>query len=547
MRKNLLKWKNKLNILNQDSDDNFSKYLEFGTGGMRGIMGIGTNRMNEYMIGKATQGLANYLIKTTGAIGKAKGVVIGYDSRINSIEFAERTALVLCANGIKTYLFDNVKSTPELSFAVRELKCQAGVMITASHNPKEYNGYKVYWEDGGQLVEPQASGIIEEVNSTDEFDDVKAVTKEEALEKELLIILSDELDSKYLEYVKKETILTDLPKDIKIVYSPLHGTGGRPVKRLLEELGYTNIYVVDEQFEPNGEFPTCHYANPEEKSVFELTIKLADEKGAKICIANDPDADRTGMMVKENGEWIYFNGNQIGTLLLSYILKNSKDIKENSAIVSTIVTTPMLDLLAKDYNLKVFRTLTGFKYIGEKIREFEEGKYDNSFLFGMEESIGYLKGDYVRDKDGILGVMLIVEMCSYFESIGTTPLKELNKLYDKYGWYSEITYPVTRVGEKGQEEISKMMLELRKQDSKQFLGEKVVTRYDYKDDELGLPKSNVIQYILEDGSYITIRPSGTEPKIKYYIYTKDISKAKADEKLQKLLEKLKDYMELLLD
>ena len=547
MRKNLLKWKNKLNILNQDSDDNFSKYLEFGTGGMRGIMGIGTNRMNEYMIGKATQGLANYLIKTTGAIGKAKGVVIGYDSRINSIEFAERTALVLCANGIKTYLFDNVKSTPELSFAVRELKCQAGVMITASHNPKEYNGYKVYWEDGGQLVEPQASGIIEEVNSTDEFDDVKAVTKEEALEKELLIILSDELDSKYLEYVKKETILTDLPKDIKIVYSPLHGTGGRPVKRLLEELGYTNIYVVDEQFEPNGEFPTCHYANPEEKSVFELTIKLADEKGAKICIANDPDADRTGMMVKENGEWIYFNGNQIGTLLLSYILKNSKDIKENSAVVSTIVTTPMLDLLAKDYNLKVFRTLTGFKYIGEKIREFKEGKYDNSFLFGMEESIGYLKGDYVRDKDGILGVMLIVEMCSYFESIGTTPLKELNKLYDKYGWYSEITYPVTRVGEKGQEEISKMMLELRKQDSKQFLGEKVVTRYDYKDDELGLPKSNVIQYILEDGSYITIRPSGTEPKIKYYIYTKDISKAKADEKLQKLLEKLKDYMELLLD
>lgn len=540
------KWQNKLDISIQQNEDNFSKYLEFGTGGMRGIMGIGTNRMNEYMVGKATQGLANYLIKTTVAIGKAKGVVIGYDSRINSIEFAERTALVLCANGIKTYLFDSVKSTPELSFAVRELKCQAGVMITASHNPKEYNGYKVYWEDGGQLVEPQASGIIEEVNNTDEFDDVKVITKEEALEKGLLTILSDELDSKYLENIKKETILNDLPKDIKIVYSPLHGTGGRPVKRLLEELDYTNIYVVDEQFEPNGEFPTCHYANPEEKSVFELAIKLADEKGAKICIANDPDADRTGMMVKEDREWIYFNGNQIGTLLLSYILKNSKNIKENSAVVSTIVTTPMLDLLAKDYNLKVFRTLTGFKYIGEKIREFEEGKYDNSFLFGMEESIGYLKGDYVRDKDGILGVMLIVEMCSYFESIGTTPLKELNKLYDKYGWYSEITYPVTRVGEKGQEEISKMMSELRKQDSKEFLGENVVTRYDYKDDELGLPKSNVIQYILEDGSYITIRPSGTEPKIKYYIYTKDISKAKADEKLQKLLEKLKEYMESLL-
>lgn len=510
-------------------------------------MGIGTNRMNKYMIGKATQGLANYLIKTTGEVGKTKGVVIGYDSRINSVEFAERTALVLCANGIKTYLFDSIKSTPELSFAVRELKCQAGVMITASHNPKEYNGYKVYWEDGGQLVEPQASGIIEEVNNADEFDDVRIITREEALTNGLLTILLDELDIKYLESVKKESILNNLPKDIKIVYSPLHGTGGRPVKSLLEELGYTNIYVVDEQFEPNGEFPTCHYANPEDESAFKLSVELANKKEINICVANDPDTDRAGMMVKEDGEWVYFNGNQIGALLLSYILEHSKEIKKNSAVISTIVTTPMLDLLARDYNLKIFRTLTGFKYIGEKIREFEEGKYDNTFLFGMEESIGYLKGDYVRDKDGILGVMLIVEMCSYFESIGTTPLKELNKLYDKYGWYSEITYPVTRVGEKGQEEISTMMSELRKKDSKEFLEEKVVTRYDYKYDELGLPKSNVIQYILEDGSYITIRPSGTEPKIKYYIYTKDISKEKADKKLQNLLEKLKEYMESLLD
>lgn len=547
MQKNLLKWQDKLNISIQKEEDNFSKYLEFGTGGMRGIMGIGTNRMNKYMIGKATQGLANYLIKTTGEVGKTKGVVIGYDSRINSVEFAERTALVLCANGIKTYLFDSIKSTPELSFAVRELKCQAGVMITASHNPKEYNGYKVYWEDGGQLVEPQASGIIEEVNNADEFDDVRIITREEALTNGLLTILLDELDIKYLESVKKESILNNLPKDIKIVYSPLHGTGGRPVKSLLEELGYTNIYVVDEQFEPNGEFPTCHYANPEDESAFKLSVELANKKEINICVANDPDTDRAGMMVKEDGEWVYFNRNQIGALLLSYILEHSKEIKKNSAVISTIVTTPMLDLLARDYNLKVFRTLTGFKYIGEKIREFEEGKYDNTFLFGMEESIGYLKGDYVRDKDGILGVMLIVEMCSYFESIGTTPLKELNKLYDKYGWYSEITYPVTRVGEKGQEEISTMMSELRKKDSKEFLEEKVVTRYDYKYDELGLPKSNVIQYILEDGSYITIRPSGTEPKIKYYIYTKDISKEKADKKLQDLLEKLKEYMESLLD
>ena len=300
MQKNLLKWQDKLNISIQKEEDNFSKYLELGTGGMRGIMGIGTNRMNKYMIGKATQGLANYLIKTTGEVGKTKGVVIGYDSRINSVEFAERTALVLCANGIKTYLFDSIKSTPELSFAVRELKCQAGVMITASHNPKEYNGYKVYWEDGGQLVEPQASGIIEEVNNADEFDDVRIITREEALTNGLLTILLDELDIKYLESVKKESILNNLPKDIKIVYSPLHGTGGRPVKSLLEELGYTNIYVVDEQFEPNGEFPTCHYANPEDESAFKLSVELANKKEINICVANDPDTDRAGMMVKED-------------------------------------------------------------------------------------------------------------------------------------------------------------------------------------------------------------------------------------------------------
>lgn len=534
------------NLSEIEKKEYFLKYLEFGTGGMRGIMSIGTNRMNRYIIRKATQGLSNYLQKNCGQYGKEKGVVISFDCRNNSSIFALETALVLCGNGIKTYLYSQVKSTPELSFAVRELGCQAGVMITASHNPKEYNGYKVYWEDGGQLVEPQASGIMKEVNSVDEFVDVKLSSKEEAIEKSLLTVLIDELDEKYLENLKKESILKGLSKNMKVVYTPLHGVGGRPVKRLLDELGYSNIFVVKEQFEPNGEFPTCHYANPEEKSVFDLAIKLADEKGARICIANDPDADRTGMMVKEDDKWEYLNGNQIGTLLLAYILNNSQNIPKNSAIVSTIVTTPMLDLLAKDYNLKVFRTLTGFKYIGEKIREFEEGKYDNYFLFGMEESIGYLKGDYVRDKDGILGVMLVVEMCSYFESIGTTPLKELNKLYDKYGWYSEITYPVTRKGEKGQEEISRMMEGLRKESSKCFLNKKVVTKYDYLNDELGLPKSNVIQYILEDGTYITIRPSGTEPKIKYYIYTKDISKENADKKLQDLLESLKEYMENLI-
>ena len=553
--------KNKLEKLTEEEiKDSFHKYLEFGTGGMRGIMGMGTNCINIYMIRKATQGLSNYLFNSTGESGRNKGVVISYDCRINSYEFALNSALVLCANGIKTYLFSSLRSTPELSFAVKELECQAGIMITASHNPKEYNGYKVYWEDGGQLVEPQASGIIEEVNKTDEFEDVKLITQEEAEKSGLLNILNNELDSKYLEKVKEESILKDLlnKENFKLIYSPLHGTGGRPVKRLLNELGYKNIHIVEAQEKPDGEFPTCSYANPEEKNVFNLSIKLADEIGPKVCLANDPDADRTGMMVKEDNEWIYLNGNRIGMLLLKYILDNKKDIPENGAVVTTIVSTPILDKIAKERNLKVFRTLTGFKYIGEKIREFEEGKYDNSFVFGMEESIGYLKGTYVRDKDGILGVMLLTEMVAYFESIGTSPMKELEKLYDKYGWYSEITYPVKREGAQGIEEIKKMMKELRKRDLKVLLDRKINVIKDYKlkekknylnnsKSELFLPESDVIQYILEDETYITVRPSGTEPKIKYYIYTRGKSKREADEKLENILSDFKEYMESLLN
>lgn len=547
------------NLSPKEIKDRFYKYLEFGTGGMRGIMGMGTNRMNIYMIRKATQGLSNYLINSNGNIGKNRGVVIAYDCRINSYEFALNSALVLCANGIKTYLFSSLRSTPELSFAVRELGCQAGIMITASHNPKKYNGYKVYWEDGGQLVEPQASGIIEEVNKTDEFEDVKLTTQEEAKDLGLLNILNDELDEKYLENVKKESLLKDLSNKeyFKLVYSPLHGTGGRPVKRLLNELGYKNVHIVEAQEKPDGEFPTCSYANPEEENVFNLSVKLADEIGAKVCLANDPDADRTGMMVKENNEWIYLNGNQIGMLLLKYILDNKKDIPENGAVVTTIVSTPILDKIAEERNLKVFRTLTGFKYIGEKIREFEERKYDNSFVFGMEESIGYLKGTCVRDKDGILGVMLLTEIATYFESIGTSSVRELRKLYDKYGWYSEITYSVKREGIQGTEEIKRMMEELRKRDLKVLLNKKINIVRDYKlkkeknylndsESELFFPESDVIQYILEDETYITVRPSGTEPKIKYYIYTKGKSKRESDEKLENILSDFKKYMESLL-
>ena len=543
------------NLSETEKNERFSGYLEFGTGGMRGIMGLGTNRMNKYIIRKATQGLSNYLIKTCGEIGKNKGVVISFDCRNNSSDFALETALVLCANGIKAYLFSSLRSTPELSFAVRELKCQSGVMITASHNPKEYNGYKVYWEDGGQLVEPQASGIVSEVNNVDEFSDVKLISKEKAIELGLLNILNDELDGKYLSHVKNESILDISKKDFKLVYSPLHGTGGRPVKELLSDLGYS-VFIPREQEFPDGNFPTCSYANPEEKNVFDLSIKLADEVGAEVCIANDPDADRTGMMVKYKGEWIYLNGNQIGILLLDYILKNSKNIPENSAIVSTIVSTPMLDFIAEDNNLKIFRTLTGFKYIGEKIKEFEEGKYNNSFLFGMEESIGYLKGTYVRDKDGIVGAMLLAEMACCYKSINKSLIEVLEDLYNKYGWYSEITYPVKKEGIQGSQDIKNMMKNLREKDLKVLLNKKINIVRDYKlqvekdyvnnfQSKLDLPVSNVIQYILEDGTYITVRPSGTEPKIKYYIYTKGNSKQEADKKLDLVLNEFKEYMESL--
>lgn len=544
-----------LELSETEKNECFSGYLEFGTGGMRGIMGIGTNRMNKYIIRKASQGLSNYLIKTCGEIGKNKGVVISFDCRNNSSDFAMETALVLCANGIKTYLFSSLRSTPELSFAVRKLKCQAGVMITASHNPKEYNGYKVYWEDGGQLVEPQASGIVSEVNNVDEFSDVRFISKEKAIESGLLNILNNELDEKYLSHVKNESILNISKKDFKLVYSPLHGTGGRPVKKLLSDLGYS-IFVPKEQEFPDGNFPTCSYANPEEKNVFDLSIKLADEVGAEICIANDPDADRTGMMVKYKGEWIYLNGNQIGILLLDYILKNSKNIPENSAIVSTIVSTPMLDFIAEDNNLKIFRTLTGFKYIGEKIKEFEEGKYNNSFLFGMEESIGYLKGTYVRDKDAIVGAMLLSEMSCYYKNKNISLIEVLEDLYNKYGWYSEITYSVKKEGIQGSEDIKNMMKNLREKDLKVLLNKKINIVRDYKlqiekdyinnsQSKLDLPISNVIQYILEDGTYITVRPSGTEPKIKYYIYTKGNSKQEADKKLDLVLNEFKEYMESL--
>ncbi len=524
----------------KEIEERFFSDLEFGTAGMRAVMGLGTNRINKYTIQKATQGLANYILKSKES--KKNGVAIAYDCRLNSEELAKNTALVLAGNGIKAYLFKTVHSTPELSFAVRELDCIAGIVITASHNPKEYNGYKVYWSDGAQVVEPQASGIIEEVNKVEGFELIKSISEQEALKEGLLVYIPEELDTKYIETIKKQSLNREiLEKDsFKIVYTPLHGTGGRPMKRAFKELGFNSVYFVEEQESPDGSFPTCLYANPEEKEAFRLGIELAEKVGSKICMANDPDADRIGIALKDKeGIWRFPNGNQIGIVLLDYILKNKKEISKKSAVISTIVSTPMLDVICKENNLKLFRTLTGFKYIGEKIREFEEGKLDFDYLLGFEESYGYLIGTHSRDKDGIEATLLIAEMAVFYEANGTSILEELEKLYKKYGYFKEGIVSVTKLGKNGIEEINRVMSFLRKEIKDELLGKKIMSKVDFSLGVQGFPNSNILQFILEDGSYITARPSGTEPKIKYYFGICDKTEERAEKKLYDMMSEFK--------
>ncbi|MDP0506675.1 MAG: phospho-sugar mutase [Fusobacterium sp. JB019] len=524
----------------KEIEDRFYKNLEFGTGGMRGVRGVGTNRINKYMIGRATQGLANYMLKVDENSAKKKGVAIAYDCRIGSKEYALETALVLGANGIKSFLFKSLRSTPELSFAVRELGCMAGIVITASHNPVEYNGYKIYWEDGGQIVDPQASGIVEEVNKINDLSNVKKISKKEILDKSLLNYIDEKIDDKYIEEIKKQVINKDIPgkENYKIVYTPLHGTGRVGVQRILLECGFENIYTVPSQEMPDGEFTTCAYANPEDSKVFKLGIELAEDKKANIVMANDPDADRVGIAIKsESGEWIYPNGNQVGLLLMNYILENKKDIPKNAKVISTIVSTPMLDIVAKDKNVGVIRTLTGFKYIGEKIREFEEGKIEGEFLFGFEESYGYLIGTHARDKDGIISAMLIGEMAAYYNFLGLSLEDKLDELYKKYGYYMESLTAIKKEGKEGLEEIENIMKNLRDNPPKEINNIKVKKIKDYSLPS-DLPMSNVIQIILEDNTYITIRPSGTEPKIKYYYGVNGKTKEEAENKLKELNNKI---------
>ena len=530
----------------KEIESRFYTDLSFGTAGMRGVRGIGRNRMNKYNIRKATQGLANYIIKETGEVGKKKGVAIAYDSRLDSVENAINTAMTLAGNGIKVYLFDGVRSTPELSFAVRELKAQAGIMITASHNPKEYNGYKVYWEDGAQIVDPQATGIVSSVGAVNIFNDIKLMDEKEAIDKGLLVYVGEKLDDRYIEEVKKNAINPNVEnKDkVKFVYSPLHGVAARPVERVLKEMGYTNVYPVKEQEKPDGNFPTCDYANPEDKTVFKLSTELADKVGAKICIANDPDGDRVGLAVLDNdGKWFFPNGNQIGILFAEYILNHKKNIPENGTMITTIVSTPLLDTIVKKNGKKALRVLTGFKYIGEKIRQFENKELDGTFLFGFEEAIGYLVGTHVRDKDAVVASMIIAEMATTFENNGSSIYNEIIKIYEKYGWRLETTVPITKKGKDGLEEIQKIMKSMRAKTHTEIAGIKVKEYRDYQKGVDNLPKADVIQMVLEDETYLTVRPSGTEPKIKFYISVVDSDKKVAEEKLARIEKEFINYAE----
>ena len=533
--------------------ERFHQSLEFGTGGLRGIIGAGTNRMNIYTVRKATQGLANFILKQDGDV-KNMGVAIAYDSRRMSPEFAEQAALVLCGNGIKAYVFDELRPTPELSFAVRHLGCIAGIVITASHNPPEYNGYKAYWSDGGQIPYPKDEEIIKEVEAVENFSSIKTADKATATKDGLYNVIGAEIDDEFVKNVKAQTINPDLIKkvaeDLTIVYTPLHGTGNKPVRRVLDELGYKNVHIVKEQEQPDSEFSTVGYPNPEDAKAFTLAMKLADATSADIVIGTDPDADRVGAVVKNKaGEYVILTGNMTGILITDYILSQKKaqaKLPTNGAIISTIVSTDMTKKIAESYGMAYFDVLTGFKYIGEKIKQFEETN-DHTYLFGFEESYGCLAGTYARDKDAIVATMLICELAAYYKTRNMSLYEGLQEVYEKYDYYKESIQSITLKGLEGLENIKKIMTTLRTDTPNEVAGYKVVEARDYaagtiknlidnKEISTNLPKSNVLYYVLEDGSWFCVRPSGTEPKIKIYFGTKADSNETADANLQKLTQ-----------
>lgn len=541
--------KEELKGISEDENEikeRFYMDLEFGTAGLRGIIGAGTNRMNIYVVRRATQGLANYIAKVDK---KAQGVAIAYDSRHMSPEFAEEAALCLAANGIKAYIFESLRPTPELSFAVRHLGCVAGINVTASHNPPEYNGYKVYWEDGAQITPPHDSGIMGEVKSISDWNTVKTMDKAEAEKAGLFHVIGKEVDDAYMAELKKQVIHMDAiekeGKNLKIVYTPLHGTGNIPARRILKELGFENVYVVKEQELPDGDFPTVSYPNPEAAEAFELGLKLAKEVDADLVLATDPDADRLGVRVKDkNGEYHDLTGNMSGCLLANYELSQRKAVNgslpEDGALIKTIVTTNLADAIAKGYGVNLIEVLTGFKFIGQQILGFENsGK--GSYLFGFEESYGCLIGTYARDKDAIVATMALCEAAAYYKTQGKTLWDAMIEMYEQFGYYKDAIQSVTMKGIEGLQKIQEIMNSLRQNPPVEFAGHKVTAVRDYKADTItdvatgavkptGLPNSNVLYYELTDDAWVCVRPSGTEPKVKFYYGVKGTSLADADEK-----------------
>ena len=539
----------------KEIEDRFYKELEFGTGGLRGVIGAGTNRMNVYTVRKATQGLANYIIKMGGA---DKGVAIAYDSRFMSPEFADVAALCLAANGIKAYVFDELRPTPELSFALRTLGCISGIVVTASHNPPEYNGYKVYWEDGAQVTAPKDKEIITEVKNVTDYHTVKTMDKDEAVAKGLYNVIGSEIDDKYMVELKKQIIhpeiITRMAEDIRIVYTPFNGTGNKPVRRILKELGFKNVYVVPEQENPDPKFTTLEYPNPEDPKAFELALKLAREVNADIVLATDPDADRLGIYALDTktNEYVPFTGNMSGMLIADYILRErtaTGTMPENPALVKTIVTTNMADRIVEKYNVKLIEVLTGFKFIGEQIKLFEQTG-SNNYVFGLEESYGCLAGTHARDKDAVVAVMCLCEVAAWCKANGKTVWDRMLEMYEEYGYYLETQYAVTLKGIDGSRQIQAIMDKLRANPPKEFGSFKVTKVRDYDKDVVtdmatgetsstGLPKSNVLYFDLTEDSWCCASPSGTEPKIKFYMGVKGTSIEDAKAKNAALTEALK--------
>ncbi len=543
----------------KEIEDRFYKELEFGTAGLRGIIGAGTNRMNIYTVGKATQGLANYIKKNNG---EERGVAIAFDSRHMSKEFSEEAALILNANGIKTYLFDSLRPVPELSFAVRELNCIAGIMITASHNPPKYNGYKVYWEDGAQIVPPVDKDIINEVKAIEDYKEIKKTSKAEGKRQKLYTVIGKEIDEKYMEALEKLVLNPEIikkQKDLKIVYTPLHGTGNVPVKTILNKLGFEKVYIVKEEEKPNGDFPTVDYPNPEDPKAFKLALELAKEKDADIVLATDPDADRLGVYAKDSktGEYKSFTGNMSGLLIAEYELSQKRErnnIPENGILIKTIVSSNLADAISKKYNIELKEVLTGFKYIGEQIKIFEKTN-ENTYLFGFEESYGCLIGTHARDKDGIAAVMALCEAAAYYKEKGFTLWDQMINIYEEYGYYKEDLLAITLEGVEGASKIREMMENLRNniptkigdykvEKFRDYKTEKIINMETKEEEKTGLPKSNVLYFDLENDFWVCVRPSGTEPKIKFYVGVKGSNIEDAEIKVKKLKEDLNEIIEM---